>query len=317
MNNLAVLPNETKKTKHTKRFKIDKKQLEAQSMVWPGLIFLLIFSYIPMYGLIIAFKDFNLIDGYFGSPWVGLEFFKEFLSYPRFLQVLRNSLAINIMQLFFSFPVPIVFALLLNEIKNIGFKRVVQTVSYLPHFVSWVIFGGLVTVILDPKGIINFILTSLKVIDVPVLFLGKPEYFWTIVVFAGVAKGFGWGSIIYLAAISGVDQSLYDAATVDGAGRFMKMWHVTLPSIKGTIVILLIFNISGIIKTGFDQVWMLHNVLNQSTSETIEVYVYKMGLVNLRYSFATAVGLSQSVVSIILLMLSNSFSRKISGESLY
>ncbi len=314
MSNLAALPVKAKKPK---RIKIDKKQLEAQSMVWPGLIFLLIFSYIPMYGLIIAFKDFNLIDGYFGSPWVGLEFFKEFLSYPRFLQVLRNSLAINIMQLFFSFPVPIVFALLLNEIKNIGFKRVVQTVSYLPHFVSWVIFGGLVTVILDPKGIINFILTSLKVIDVPVLFLGKPEYFWTIVVFAGVAKGFGWGSIIYLAAISGVDQSLYDAATVDGAGRFMKMWHVTLPSIKGTIVILLIFNISGIVKTGFDQVWMLHNVLNQSTSETIEVYVYKMGLVNMRYSFATAVGLSQSVVSIILLMLSNAFSRKISGESLY
>jgi len=314
LSNLAALPVKAKKPK---RIKIDKKQLEAQSMVWPGLIFLLIFSYIPMYGLIIAFKDFNLIDGYFGSPWVGLEFFKEFLSYPRFLQVLRNSLAINIMQLFFSFPVPIVFALLLNEIKNIGFKRVVQTVSYLPHFVSWVIFGGLVTVILDPRGIINFILTSLKVIDVPVLFLGKPEYFWTIVVFAGVAKGFGWGSIIYLAAISGVDQSLYDAATVDGAGRFMKMWHVTLPSIKGTIVILLIFNISGIVKTGFDQVWMLHNVLNQSTSETIEVYVYKMGLVNMRYSFATAVGLSQSVVSIILLMLSNAFSRKISGESLY
>ncbi len=304
--------------KFNKKFpRFEKRQLEAQSMILPGFILMLVFSYFPMYGLIIAFKDYNIVSGFMGAPWVGLDNFKEFLSYDRFYLVLRNSLAINILQLLFSFPVPIIFALLLNEMKNAGFKKIVQTISYLPHFVSWVIYAGLIHVLLDPRGIFNSILMLLNITEKPILFLGEPSYFWMIAVVSGVLKGFGWSSIIYLAAISGVDQQLYDAATVDGAGRLQKMWHITLPSIKGTVAILLIFNISGLVKTGFDQIWMMHNPLNMSMSETIEIYVYKMGLESFRFSYSTAVGLSQSVVSVILLTVSNFLIKKVTEESLF
>ncbi|NOU69395.1 ABC transporter permease subunit [Paenibacillus sp. LMG 31461] len=287
-------------------------------MVWPGVLFLLIFSYIPMYGILIAFKDYDLFLGVSGSPWVGLEHFKEFFIDANFMNVLRNTLAMNILVLIFGFPAPIVFALFLNELTTARFKRFVQTISYLPHFVSWVIFGGLIMTVLSPSnGILNLLLQKLHIINEPLNFMGKPELFWFIMVGAEMLKGIGWGAIIYIAAIAGVDQELYEAAKIDGAGRFQRMWYITVPSIMGTIVIMLIFAVSSILNTGIEQMLVMQNPLNLDVSETIDTYVYKVGLQQMRYSYSTAVGLAKSLVALILLIGANQVTRKISGNSLF
>lgn len=295
-----------------------KSQFALQSMVWPGILFLLLFSYVPMYGILIAFKEYDLFLGVADSPWIGFTHFKEFVNDPNFLNVLRNTLAMNLMGLMLGFPAPIVFALFLNELNKKRFKRFVQTISYLPHFVSWVIFGGLVLTVLSPSnGILNLLLTSLHIIDEPINFIAKPHLFWMIMVSAEILKGIGWGAIIYIAAIAGVDQELYDAAKIDGAGRFGRMWYVTLPAIMGTVVIMLIFAISSILNTGFEQIMVLQNPLNQDVSETIDTYVYKVGLRQMRYSYSTAVGLAKSVVALILLIAANYVSRKVTDNSLF
>ncbi|CAH1192426.1 putative multiple-sugar transport system permease YteP [Paenibacillus allorhizoplanae] len=295
-----------------------KSQFALQSMVWPGILFLLVFSYIPMYGILIAFKEYDLFLGVMNSPWIGFTHFQEFLNDPNFLNVLRNTLAMNLMGLVLGFPAPIVFALFLNELNKKRFKSFVQTISYLPHFVSWVIFGGLVLTVLSPSnGILNLLLTSLHIIDEPINFIAKPHLFWMIMVSAEILKGIGWGAIIYIAAIAGVDQEMYDAAKIDGASRFQRMWYVTLPAIMGTVVIMLIFAISSILNTGFEQIMVMQNPLNLDVSETIDTYVYKVGLRQMRYSYSTAVGLAKSVVALILLFAANYVSRKVTDNSLF
>ncbi len=287
-------------------------------MILPGVIFLLIFEYFTYYGMLIAFQDYNVVRGFFSSPWVGFKHFKFLFSDPNMFLVLKNSLAINLLQLIFAFPAPIIFALLINEVPSLPFKKATQTISYLPHFVSWVIFGGMIIKLLSPdEGAINEILMALGILKEPVLFMAKPEYFWFIVVLAGIIKGTGWGSILYIAAISGVDTELYDAATVDGAGRFAKMRYVTLPSISLTIMIMLIFEISRILNTGFDRIWIFQNFLNISTSEVFETYTYKIGIEKLKFSYGTAVGLTKSVVSVVLLTCANFASRKLTENSLF
>lgn len=304
--------------KHTAKRSRWRSQMSLQSMVWPGLLFLIVFSYVPMYGVLIAFKEYDLFEGVLGSPWVGLVHFREFFNDPNFLNVLRNTLAINVLNLLFGFPAPILFALLLNEIAGKRFKSFVQTVSYLPHFVSWVIFGGLMLTVLSPSnGILNGLLLSLNLIDEPINFMAKTNLFWFIMVGMEMLKGIGWGAIIYIAAISGVDQEMYEAAKIDGAGRFQKIRYVTLPAIMGTVVIMLIFAISGILNTGFEQVMVMQNALNLDVSETIDTYVYKVGLSEMRYSYSTAVGLAKSVVALILLFGANYASRKMSDSSLF
>jgi putative aldouronate transport system permease protein len=295
-----------------------KSQFALQSMVWPGILFLLLFSYVPMYGILIAFKEYDLFLGVADSPWIGFTHFKEFVNDPNFLNVLRNTLAMNLMGLILGFPAPIVFALFLNELNKKRFKSFVQTISYLPHFVSWVIFGGLILTVLSPSnGILNLLLTSLHIIDEPINFIAKPHLFWIIMVIAEILKGIGWGAIIYIAAIAGVDQEMYDAAKIDGAGRFGRMWYVTLPAIMGTVVIMLIFAISSILNTGFEQIMVMQNPLNLDVSETIDTYVYKVGLRQMRYSYSTAVGLAKSVVALILLVAANYVSRKVTDNSLF
>jgi len=295
-----------------------KSQFALQTMVWPGILFLLLFSYVPMYGILIAFKEYDLFLGVVDSPWVGFKHFQEFLNDPNFLNVLRNTLAINLMGLLFGFPAPIVFALFLNELNKQRFKRFVQTISYLPHFVSWVIFGGLVLTVLSPSnGILNLLLMSLHIIDEPINYIAKPHLFWIIMVSAEILKGIGWGAIIYIAAIAGVDQEMYDAAKIDGAGRFQRMWYVTLPAIMGTVVIMLIFAISSLLNTGFEQIMVMQNPLNLDVSETIDTYVYKVGLRQMRYSYSTAVGLAKSVVALLLLFAANYVSRKVTDSSLF
>ena len=287
-------------------------------MVWPGLLLLLVFSYIPMYGILIAFKDYDLFLGIVDSPWAGLDHFRAFLTDANFMNVLRNTLAINVLVLIFGFPAPILFALFLNELTGTRFKRFVQTVSYLPHFVSWVIFGGLIMTVLSPSnGIINLLLQKLHLIAEPINYMGKPELFWFIMVGAEMLKGLGWGAIIYIAAIAGVDQELYEAAKIDGAGRFQRMWYITVPSIMGTVVIMLIFAVSSILNTGLEQILVMQNPLNLEVSETIDTYVYKVGLQQMRYSYSTAVGLAKSLVALILLFGANYVSRKISENSLF
>ena len=206
----------------------------------------------------------------------------------------------------------------MNEITNDKFKRFTQTVSYLPHFLSWVIYGGLIIKILSVEtGAVNNYLLKWGIIDEPIFFLGEPKYFWSIAVISALLKELGWSAILYLAAIAGVDQELYEAAIIDGAGRFKRMWHITLPSISGTIVILLIFAISGILSSGFDQIWMLQNPLNVDASEVIDTYVYKVGLQQMRFSYSTAVGLMRSVVAVILLLGANFVSNKITEKGIF
>ncbi|WP_409341581.1 ABC transporter permease [Paenibacillus sp. MBLB4367] len=295
-----------------------KSQFALQSMVWPGILFLIVFSYIPMYGILIAFKEYDLFLGVMKSPWAGWTHFNEFFNDPNFTNVLRNTLAMNLLGLILGFPAPIVFALFLNELTKMRFKRFVQTVSYLPHFVSWVIFGGLILTVLSPSnGIVNLLLVKLHILDEPINFMAKPELFWGIMVGAEILKGIGWGAIIYIAAIAGVDQEMYEAAKIDGAGRFQRMLHITVPSIMGTVVIMLIFAVSSILNTGFEQIMVMQNPLNLDVSETIDTYVYKVGLQQMRYSYSTAVGLAKSVVALILLFGANYVSRKISDNSLF
>ncbi|TVR61963.1 MAG: sugar ABC transporter permease [Spirochaetaceae bacterium] len=295
-----------------------RNQLALQTMIFPGLLVFLVFEYGPMFGLQIAFRDYSLVRGFFEAPWVGLRHFQRFLIDPNFWTVIQNTIGINVLGLVLGFPAPLMFALFLNELRHQKFKKFTQTVSYLPHFVSWVVFGGLVINLLSPEtGAVNRLLVMIGAIERPIFFMGQAQYFWFIAVLSGILKGIGWGAILYLAAMAGVDPQLYEAAIVDGAGRFTRIWRITLPCIMGTTVILLIFQIAGFFNTGFEQIWVLQNSLNVSRSETIDTYVYKVGLQQLRFSYATAVGFLRSILAVILVMGANTLSKKITEKGLF
>ncbi len=293
------------------------EQRYIQVMALIGIIWMFIFNYIPMYGLIIAFKEYSIIKTFGEAPWVGLMQFKEFLQDENFWIVLKNTLGISLIKLFIGFPLPIMFALLLNELTSLEFKKMVQTISYLPHFLSWVVLGGIMTTWLADIGIINDILLGMGMIDERTNFLAEPQYFWGIVILSDIWKEIGWSAIIYLAAIAGVSTELYEAATIDGANRFQKMWHVTLPSIRPTITILFILAVSGVLNSNFDQILILRNALNESASNVIDIYVYQVGIQNARYSYATAVGLLKAIIAFILLLSANKIVRKLNGNSLF
>lgn len=300
--------------KRNNRYQL-REQLALQSMVIPVIIFLAIFAYIPMYGLIASVREYNIITGY--GEFVGLKYFKQFLTDPNLMNVLRNTLAINFLGLIIGFPAPILLALLLNELRGSRFKKAAQTVSYLPHFLSWIIFGGIVLEILVPAGAFNKLLITLGIIDKSINFIGEGKYFYAIFAIVSMIKTLGYGSILYVAAISGVDQQLFEAAEIDGCGRFKKIWYITLPSIIGTIVIMLIFQISSILNTGYEQVLIFQNSLNANFSETIDTYVYKIGMKQQRFSYATSVGLLKSFISVTLLVMANSVSKKLTDKGLF
>lgn len=293
------------------------KQKYLQAMVIPGIIWMIIFCYLPIYGIIFAFKRYNLVQPFWEAPWVGFEHFIYFIKDEDFFIVLKNTLGISFYKILIGFPLPIIFALLLNEIYLHRFKRFVQTVTYLPHFLSWVILGGLLITWLSETGLITEILLNIGIIDEPVAFLSEPKYFWSIAVLSDVWKELGWNSIIYLAAIAGIDPELYEAATIDGAGRLQKMWMITLPCIKGTIAVLFILTVSHLLNTNFDQILVLVNQVNLEASNVIDYYVYKMGIQEARYSYATAIGLMKSVVALMLLITANLVVKKLTGSSLY
>lgn len=294
-----------------------KKQIWLQAMVIPGIIFIIIFCYIPMFGVLIAFKEYNFADGFLGSPWVGLKHFRDFLTDPNLGNVMYNTIGISLLKSVVGFPIPIIFALLLNELRNLRFKKTIQTVSYLPHFISYVVIAGFVGKILASNGVVNEILMALRIIKEPILFLGEKNCFWGILAGTGIWKGMGYGSILYLAAITGVDQSMYESATLDGASRLRKVISITLPSIAPIIVIQLIFMVNGLLSAGFEDILLLQNSMVMERAEVLDTYVYKMGLQYGRFSYATAVGLLTSVVRIALVLATNWISKKTTEHSMW
>lgn len=308
---------ETGKVNRNSLWKRFVAQRHLQTMALLGVVWMIIFNYIPMYGVIIAFKDYNIVKTIAEAPWVGLKHFKEFLDDDNLGNVIKNTLGISLFKLFIGFPLPIIFALFLNEVRSVRFKRSIQTISYLPHFLSWVVLGGILATWLSDVGIINNILLALHFIDQPITYLAEPSYFWTIIISSDIWKELGWSAIIYLAAISSVSPEMYEASTIDGAGRFQKMWYVTLPSIKSTISILFILAVSGVLNSNFDQILVLRNSLNDSASNVIDYYVYYTGILSGRFSYSAAVGLLKSVIALILLLIANQVSKKINDTSLF
>ena len=282
----------------------------------PGVVYFIIFNYVPMYGIIIAFKDFNFAKGILASPWIGFDNFKYMFGLSDFYKVFWNSLYLGFLRLVFGFPIPIILALLLNEIKSRVYQRVMQTVLYLPHFISWVVIGGILVNFLSPSwGIVNIFLKQIGI--EPVFFLAKEEYFRPLVLLSSVWKESGWGTIIYLAAIAGINVELYEAAQIDGANRLQRLWHITLPSIKSTIVVLLILRLGQIMGNGFEQIFVLQNPMNLGVSEVFETYTYRVGIIGGRFSFGTTVGLFTSVIGVIFLLASNKVASLLKEDGLW
>ncbi|WP_426452744.1 ABC transporter permease [Paenibacillus sp. S-38] len=280
------------------------------------MLYFLVFKYIPMYGVTIAFKEFNMFEGIWSSPWAGLAAFREIFAMQDFYKVLRNTFLLNLLDLAVSFPTPIVLALLLNEVRIPWFKKGAQTILYLPHFISWVIIGGMVYQLLSTNtGLVNHLLKVSGIGAIP--FLTEPTYWIMTYVGTGVWQNAGWGTIIYLAALTGINKELYEAADVDGAGRLRKIWSITLPSIKPTIMILLIINIGHMASIGFERPFVLGNPLVTDVSDVISTFVYKVGVQSARFSIATAIGLFQAVVGLIFLLASNYISKKVTDQGIW
>ena len=293
-----------------------KEQAVLQSMVIPGLVFLVIFAYIPLIGLVIAFQDFDLFLGAANSPWVGLKHFIAFFTSDSFWTLMKNTLGISFLKLIFGFPAPIILALLCNEIRQEKTKRVFQTVTYLPHFISWVVIAGMVINFTSvPDGVINAALSKFGA--EPIAFLQKPQYFRSIIVISDIWKEIGWGTIIYLAAISGVSSDMYEAATIDGANRLQRIIYITLPSIMSTVVVMLIMRLGSVLKNGFEQIFLLYNATVYDVADVFETFTYRIGMIDGRYGFATAVGLFQSVVGLVFILSANKLAKKFGGGGLW
>lgn len=278
----------------------------------PAFVSMAIFKYIPMYGVILAFKNFNFRQGILGSEWVGLLYFRRMLDSMKFWEVTKNTVIISCARLLWGFPAPILMAILLNEIGNQKFKKTVQTISYFPHFISWVVAAGMILEILSPsRGIVNYIIRSFG--KEPIYFMARPRYFRTIVVMTGIWKEIGWGTIIYLAAIAGIDMEQYDSAHMDGANRFQIILNIVLPSIAGVVSIVLILSLGGLLNAGFDQIFNLYNDAVYSTGDIIDTYIYRQGLIDMDYSYSTAVSLSKTVIGLMMVIMSNIIIRKLSG----
>lgn len=293
---------------------LEHKYLYLMSL--PFVAWIIVFSYTPIWGWLMAFQNYKPRFSILNQEWVGFAHFVELFTDERFYLVMRNTLAMSVMGLVVSFTLPIIFALLINELRNQFFKRSIQTISYLPHFVSWVVVAGIVTKMLSTDGgAVNQLLMALNLIDQPIQFMAKGEWFWSIVTAADAWKETGWNSIIFLAAMSGIDPELYEASTVDGAGRFRKMWHITLPGIRTTFMVLFILSIGHLISIGFEKQFLLGNPLVNDYAEVIDLYALNYGINLSRYSYGTAIGIFNSVVSIILVFTANAIYKRVTKES--
>jgi putative aldouronate transport system permease protein len=282
----------------------------------PGLLYFLIFKYVPMWGIIISFQNYSPYQGMSGSPWVGLEHFQRFFSNPDFFMLFRNTLAINILSLVLFFPLPIMLSLMLNEVRNMAYKKIVQSIVYLPHFLSWVIIVGITFLLFSTgDGVINQILVSLGFEKID--FLTNKSFFWGMLTAQSIWKDAGWGTIIFLASMASIDPQLYEAAKMDGAGRFRQMWHITLPGIRSVIIILLILRIGHIMDVGFEQVFLMMNGAVSEVADVFDTYVYRLGVKQGQFSYSTAVGLFKSVVGLLMVIGANKLAKKFGEDGVY
>ena len=293
--------------------------IELLIMVSLGVIFIAVFAYLPMFGIVLAFKEgdgqLNIMNAIFESPWCGFDNFIAFFQDPSFAEVMRNTLGLNILQLCINFPAPILFAVLISELPWKKIRSTVQTITYFPYFLSWITYGGIILALINSDGILNHLLLALNVIKEPIEF-GEAGYFWPLIIITSLLKGLGWGSIIYTAAITGIDPQLFEAADMDGANRFHRIFHITIPSIAPTIVLFFILSVSGILNNGFDHIYVFQNQTNLSMSEVLDTYIFKNGVTDQMYSYSTAIGLFKSVVAIILLGVGNFVAKKTTGSGI-
>lgn len=286
-------------------------------MIFPVLLYYILFHYVPMYGAIIAFKDYRIAEGFTGSPWVGFKHFQSFFESYYFWRLLKNTLLLNVYQLLFSFPAPIIFALLINELAGRLFKRIVQTITYLPHFISLIVICGMITQFVSREGFITDLLVNFFGMERTAL-LAHPEYFRSVYVLSDIWQSVGWGSIIYLATITGINPELYEASRIDGANRWRQTLNITLPGIAPIIIILFILKIGHMLDVGFEKIILLYNPNTYITADVINTFVYRKGLgATFEFSYATAVGLFQSAMNFLLLIIANKISRKLSENSLW
>lgn len=316
----AVLKSKKNKKKKKVRFLEDvsydiKHNKVLLLMSLPGLIWLFIFKYAPMYGVLIAFKKYSLFQGFNASPWVGLRYFNQFFQDPYFFRLIKNTFLIGVYNLLWSFPAPIILALLLNELKGTKFKKFTQTVTYMPYFISTVIVIGILKSMMASDGVINQIIQSLG--GTGIAFFNNAEYFRTIYISSDIWSGIGYGSIIFLAAMTGIDPELYEAAKIDGATRIQNIIFITIPSIIPTITVLLILRIGAVLSVGFEKVYLMYSPATYATADVLSTYVYRFGIQNSNFSYATAVGLFNSLISLVLLVSANYFSKKVLKESLW
>ena len=289
-------------------------QFQLHTLMLPGTICIILFSILPLFGLILAFKNYSVVEGVAGiftSKWYGFQNFKIIFGNHDFTRMLVNTLGINLLGNLVNIPAALFFALLINEIASPFLKKSVQTLTYMPHFISWVVFGGIVITLLSSDGPINNFLVNTGIFKNPVVFMAQPKKFWAIAIISNLIKELGWSTILYTAAIAGVDQELYEAAEIDGAGRFRRMISITIPCIKGT-VIMVIFAVAGILNNNFDQIYVLQNSFNLERSEVIDTYIYKIGIQQLQFGMAAAVNITKSFFSLALLLLANGIVSKLS-----
>jgi putative aldouronate transport system permease protein len=285
-------------------------------MVLP-IIYFIVFKYMPMVGNVLAFRRYRPGKGPWGTDWVGFAYFKRFFQDPAFWSAFKNTLVLSLLNLVINFPIPIIFAILLNEVRNLRFKKVVQTVSYMPRFVSTVVVVTIIGDLLSPStGVINHFLATLSGSD-PVYYMNDPRYFRPLYILLDTWQYTGWTAIIYLAAITAIPQELYEAATIDGAGHFAQIWYVTIPEIMPTIMVMLIMNVGRLLSLGFEKVLLMYTPANSGVSDILDTLVYRTGLANQNYSYATAIGLFTGIIGVVLVASSNTLSRKLTGESIY
>jgi putative aldouronate transport system permease protein len=284
-------------------------------LLLPGVLYFIIYRYVPMAGLVIAFKDFNPFTGFWNSDWVGFKHFARMFESSEVIQVLVNTIQISLLQIFVAFPVSIILALMLNELQHATLKRFIQSLIYLPHFLSWVVVVGIFVVFLRGEGLVNSVLSNICMEAIP--FLTDPAYFKPIIILQVIWKEAGWGTIIFLAALAGVNPSLYEAAVIDGANRWRQLWHVTLPAIRGVIIILFILRLGSVLDTGFEQIFLMLNPFNMDSGNVLDTYVYFKGIQQGNIGFATAVGMFKGMIGLVLVLSANRLAKRFGEEGLY
>lgn len=302
--------------RQNKKWKYVKRNYILYLCLVPGILYYLIFCYAPMGGLVIAFKDYNIFQGIFISPWVGLKYFKQLFALPNFYSVVRNTLTLNLLSLVVGFPMPIILSLMLNEVRSKYFKKFSQSLLYIPHFMSWIVLAGIIKGLLATRtGFVNQMITFFG--GEEIFFLGNTTWWIVVYIISGIWQSAGWGTIVYMAALTGIDQTLYEAAMIDGAGRFKRMIHITIPGIMPTITIMLIIRMGNLLSIGFEQPMALYNSLVAEVAEVISTYTYTIGIERAQYSLTTAFGFLQSVINMLMIISANRIVKKLGGEGLY